>query len=74
MQVRAKKGRMVLLHNGYEGRNVCPPDSLHSGMPVIKGQKWAYNLWFRESDYQDPKKVPKRKNTAVALQKFNRVI
>jgi hypothetical protein len=21
---------------------------LHAGLPVIKGEKWAINLWFRE--------------------------
>ena len=73
-QVRAKKGRMVLFHNCYEGRNIRHPDSLHGGMPVIKGEKWACNFWFRESDYQDPNKVPKRKAPAASSQKFNRVI
>jgi len=22
---------------------------LHGGMPVIKGEKWVVNLWFREN-------------------------
>jgi hypothetical protein len=22
---------------------------LHGGMPVIKGEKWMVNLWFREN-------------------------
>jgi hypothetical protein len=25
------------------------PRSLHGGMPVIKGEKWMVNLWFREN-------------------------
>ena len=24
------------------------PDSLHAGKPVLAGEKWAANLWFRE--------------------------
>lgn len=74
MEVRAKKGRMVLFHNCYRGRNIRHPDSLHGGMPVIKGEKWACNFWFRESDYQDPKQVPKRKVPVAPPPKFSRVI
>ncbi|MFT6093845.1 MAG: prolyl 4-hydroxylase [Pseudohongiellaceae bacterium] len=74
MEVRAKKGRMVLFHNCYTGRNIRHPDSLHGGMPVTKGEKWACNLWFRESNYQSPQQVPKRKVPAEAPPKFNRVI
>ena len=60
MEVRAKKGRMVLFHNCYGGRNLRHPDCLHGGLPVVKGEKWACNFWFRESVYQDPETVPKR--------------
>ena len=24
------------------------PNSLHGGSPVLKGEKWAVNLWFRQ--------------------------
>jgi hypothetical protein len=26
--------------------------SEHAGTPVIKGEKWAFNLWFREDDFK----------------------
>lgn len=74
MEVRAKKGRMVLFHNCHPGRNIRHQDSLHGGMPVLEGEKWACNFWFREFDYQDPSQVPKQRETAVVPPKFSRVI
>ena len=46
--VKPKKGRLVLFENCYPNTNEPHPKSLHSGMPVIKGEKYAFNLWFRE--------------------------
>ena len=45
--VEAKKGRLVLF------KNLNPDGSLnmksrHAGLPVKKGEKWAFNLWLRE--------------------------
>lgn len=48
MEVRAVKGRMIVFHNCFAGTNVRHPASLHGGLPVLKGEKWACNLWFRE--------------------------
>ncbi|MDX1491825.1 MAG: 2OG-Fe(II) oxygenase [Pseudohongiellaceae bacterium] len=50
-QVEAKKGRLVIFHSCYPGTTIRHPHSLHGGMPVIRGEKWACNLWFRERDY-----------------------
>ena len=47
-QVSPKPGRAVVFHNCYEGTNKRHPKSLHGGMPVEKGEKWACNLWYRE--------------------------
>lgn len=48
LEVQARKGRLLLFHNCLLGGTVCHPNSLHGGMPVQQGQKWACNLWFRE--------------------------
>jgi prolyl 4-hydroxylase len=53
VEVRAIKGRMVLFHNCTPGTNIIHPDTLHGGMPVVKGEKWACNIWFREKRYQN---------------------
>ncbi len=51
LQVKARKARLVLFHNCLLGSIVRHPNSLHGGMPVIRGEKWACNLWFREHKY-----------------------
>ena len=45
--VDAKKGRMVVFENVNKD-NIRYKRSLHAGLPVIKGEKWAFNLWLRE--------------------------
>lgn len=46
--ISAKKGRIVIFENVYEGTNTRHPLAEHAGMPVLKGEKFAFNLWFRE--------------------------
>ena len=45
--VEAKKGRMVVFEN-VNKKNEIYKRSLHAGLPIIKGEKWAFNLWLRE--------------------------
>jgi prolyl 4-hydroxylase len=53
INIPPKKGDAVVFHNTLA--NVADthpkinPRSLHGGMPVIKGEKWMVNLWFREN-------------------------
>jgi prolyl 4-hydroxylase len=53
INIPPKKGDVVVFHNTLS--NVADthpkinPRSLHGGMPVIKGEKWMVNLWFREN-------------------------
>ena len=46
LQVEAKRGRVLVFHNCYEGTDTRHPHSLHAGDPVERGTKWACNLWF----------------------------
>lgn len=48
LEVQARKGRLLLFHNCSLGGTIIHPNSLHGGMPVQQGEKWACNLWFRE--------------------------
>ena len=48
--VPASPGRMVIFHNTTEDISGPHPLSLHAGMPVEAGEKWAFNLWFRHHD------------------------
>jgi len=45
--VKPKSGRMVVFENTQKGTLIPDEKSLHSGKPVIKGEKYAFNLWFR---------------------------
>tara|TARA_B100001769_G_C22112164_1_gene602008 strand:- start:379 stop:2466 length:2088 start_codon:yes stop_codon:yes gene_type:complete len=46
--VNAEAGKLLVFHNTYPNSNKKHLLSEHAGMPVIKGEKWAFNLWFRE--------------------------
>jgi prolyl 4-hydroxylase len=46
--VTPKKGKIVVFHDCYKGTDKPHPDSFHGSLPVIKGDKWAFNLWFRK--------------------------
>lgn len=48
LTVEAKKGRIVVFENTLKNTNKKHPLSEHAGMPVLKGEKYAINLWFRE--------------------------
>lgn len=48
--VPALPGRMVIFHNTTEDIGGPHPHSLHAGMPVEAGEKWAFNMWFRLQD------------------------
>jgi len=48
IDVFPKMGKMLLFENTYPGTNIKHPMSEHAGTPVIKGEKYAFNLWFKE--------------------------
>ncbi|MCB1648441.1 MAG: 2OG-Fe(II) oxygenase [Pseudomonadales bacterium] len=52
LEVAARKGSLLVFHNCLLGSNVRHPHSLHGGMPVLEGEKWACNLWFRERTFR----------------------
>ena len=53
INVPAKKGDVVVFHNTILNDSATypkiNPKSLHGGMPVVRGEKWMVNLWFREN-------------------------
>jgi len=50
-EVQPRQGRMVLFENCVAGGNIRDDSTLHGGSPVLDGEKWACNLWFRENTY-----------------------
>ena len=47
--ITPQKGKIIVFQNCYKGTDKPHPDSLHGALPVIKGEKWAFNLWFRKN-------------------------
>ena len=47
--VEPKMGKMVVFNNVNDDGSLNMK-SRHSGLPVIKGEKWAFNLWLRERE------------------------
>lgn len=46
--IEPREGRLLVFDNVYEGTNKKHLLSEHAGTPVIRGEKYAFNLWFRE--------------------------
>jgi prolyl 4-hydroxylase len=74
MEVRARQGRMLLFHNCHAGGTVRHPSSLHGGLPVLKGEKWACNFWFRERALRATAAKESEEKLEIAQKKFKRVI
>jgi prolyl 4-hydroxylase len=49
IKVSPKKGRMVVFNNVNDDGSLNKK-SRHAGLPIIKGEKWAFNLWLRERE------------------------
>ena len=47
--VEPKMGKMVVFNNVNDNGSLNRK-SRHAGLPVIKGEKWAFNLWLRERE------------------------
>lgn len=52
IEIKPLKGRLLIFENTYKGTNERHPLSEHAGMPVLKGEKYAFNLWFRECSFK----------------------
>lgn len=48
IKIDPKKGRLLVFSNVEKDSNIKNKLSEHSGLPVIEGEKWVFNLWFRE--------------------------
>lgn len=48
VEIKAEKCKLLVFWNVLRNTNIKHPLSEHAGMPVIKGEKYAFNLWFRE--------------------------
>ena len=51
LSVAPKLGRLVVFSNTLPGSNAPDPLALHSGEPVLEGEKWAAIAWWRQGAY-----------------------
>lgn len=51
--VKPKAGRCVLFSNTIIGTQVPDPKTRHQAQPVLAGEKYALNLWFRNIPIED---------------------
>ena len=47
-EIKSKQGKLLVFNNTYKDSHIRHPLSEHAGMPVSKGEKYIFNLWFRE--------------------------
>lgn len=66
IEVNAEIGKLLVFHNTINDSNEKHPLSEHAGMPVIEGEKWAFNFWFREKsrkvEYKYPEIISSKNN------------
>ena len=48
LEIEPVIGKLLVFSNVYSKSNKRHHLSEHAGLPVIEGEKWAFNLWFRE--------------------------
>lgn len=48
LNIMPDKGKLLVFNNCNKDTNTVNEQSEHSGMPVIEGEKYAFNLWFRQ--------------------------
>ena len=48
-EVFPEAGKIAVFHNCFPGTDTPNPGSLHGASPVLSGEKWAINLWFRKN-------------------------
>jgi prolyl 4-hydroxylase len=50
LSIQPKKGRILVFENCIKNTNNVHPLTQHTGTPVLQGEKYAFNLWFREKN------------------------
>jgi hypothetical protein len=66
--VRPARGRAVLFYSEFPNGAVDPM-SKHGGCPVLKGEKWAANLWIWNTPHDSPGEPLREKPTKATTQK-----
>lgn len=46
LKIKPNKGKLLVFQNCLEDNQTIHPNSYHAGLPVLKGEKFAFNLWY----------------------------
>ena len=65
INISPKKGKLLFFQNCLDKTNIRDYKTSHAGLPVKKGIKYAFNLWFRE------KPITVEKNNKLILKQIN---
>jgi len=52
LEVRPLRGALLVFRTCKGATDVPDPRTIHTGRPVVKGEKWIANLWFHSSPYR----------------------
>ena len=69
LAVEPKLGRAVIFNNVGESLVRPHPASLHEGSPVLRGEKWACNIWFHARPIRERQDFYDLRNTGNAMPK-----
>lgn len=64
--VEARTGRLLIFNNCRGDSFEKCDEALHAGRPVERGEKWAFNLWFRQYPLSYNPVVPSDEQTALS--------
>jgi len=51
--ISPSQGKIAVFHDCYDGTDIPHKGSLHGACPVLEGEKWAFNLWFRQNQAEE---------------------
>jgi len=52
-KVNPALGKIAVFHDCHEGTDTPHSGSFHGACPVLSGEKWAFNLWFRKNKVEE---------------------
>ena len=57
---------MMLFYNCHPSSLIRCPSSLYGGIPILKGEKWACNLWFKEQQVREASPALRQRRKTVS--------
>jgi len=51
VNIQPRRGSIIVWWNVEQNTTKRETKSLHAGLPVLEGEKYAFNLWFREREF-----------------------